>query len=462
MILRRNTFNYNLAKINSTESSLNNERLNNNNDNIKNSKNEEKTIIEEEPINISRNLSNNNNADNSLLSIKEEYLNEQNDVNQNSIILDNNNEKENKKNNNNQFIIKEEEENILSDNSFKNIETISDIKKKPIEKIILGEDIINNKEKNNNNNVILKVNNGKENLNTNNSENKKQLILKENNLDKNIKIFSDIKKENKDKYNKLIKNNNDKLIKFLDESKNIQNSNKNNINFSNINNEMNHKAFSVHSNYQKDKLNNSFKKNNRINNSQDPLKKPTNKTLMSKINNPKNTQIHLENKQNFIRNNYPINPILKPNNNKKGETIAINKTYSSFPKINKDLTGNKVIQNNNCIDLNNIFGKTLNSIFWNNQENMTLSPYPKKPKKILLTNPDNIPPNNISLIWKKIKNFNKNNSNLSQSEKNMEIKKIEQFYNSVNNNNNYYFSNRLNKNDDEKFIISKKKINKNP
>ena len=464
LILRRNTFNYNLDKINSTESTLNNERLNNYNSDKKESKIEDKIIIEEEEpnkINLSRNLSNNN-LDNSLLSIKEENFNEHSDINQKVVTQDNNNEKK-VKNKSNQFIIREEYENILSDNSYKNIETtIPEIIKKQKKTIIIAEEILNNKEKNDSNS-ILKVNNEKEKFNIINSENnKKQLLLNSNNLEKNIKIFSDKKKENKDKYNKLIKKNNDKLIKIFDESKTIKNSNKsNNINITNIYNETNHKAHSVQSNYEK--LNNSFKKNN---NTHDPLKKPINKTIISKGNNPKNSQIqnnnNLENKQN-IRNNYPINSNLKPNNNKKGETISINKTYySSFPKINKELTGNKLMQNNNCLDLNNIFGKTLNAAkFWNNQENMTISPYAKKPKKILLTNPDNIPPNNISLIWKKIKNFNnKNISNLSQSDKNMEIKKIEQLYNTVNNN--YYLSNRLNKNDDEKFQLSKKKINKNP
>ena len=138
-----------------------------------------------------------------------------------------------------------------------------------------------------------------------------------------------------------------------------------------------------------------------------------------------NNYISLENNKNNLRNKFSN---LIPNNIMS--INRINRTYTNFPKINKELFGSK-IYNNNYIDPKdmNIIEKTLNVAKVANQ-NSKVAAYINKPKKVLLTSPDNILPN-----AKIKKSIIKNKYLGNQSEKKEDrITKLESFYNNGNNN----------------------------
>ena len=131
------------------------------------------------------------------------------------------------------------------------------------------------------------------------------------------------------------------------------------------------------------------------------------------------------------------------NNKKKSSIIdnqnnlvpisSISKTYTNFPKVKKDLSEQKIISNNhrnNFIDKKNmdIISKTLSVMRSPNQAPIKVAAYAnKKPKKVLLINPDDIPPN--SVIRMTNKNIIKNKSVGIQSEKNNKVNKMENLNN---------------------------------
>ena len=439
LFFRRNT--YNFANIKSEQSSLNNEKINNFND-IK------KDLNNENNINISKNLKDKD-QNNSLMNIKEEK-NEEN--------KESNTERELK--NDEQYTISEEDENNVSDNSCKNLGIISGKNKIQNKKDRIAEKNIDDKEKKNINANSI-INNEEENINFEN--NKKKLMINSNsnnsnNLENNnIEIISSKRRDDSVKLN-------EKLIIIFDDNKNkINSQKKNDINLLKQFNENKKKASSIESNNKKDIIYNSINKSNQNNNSYEKkeksLKMPINKSKLFKCNTPKYSQspnnINLETKQKLIRNKEQMNYNLKSNNSNT-EPIMINKTYTCFPKINQDLLGYKIMKNNQFFGSNmNILGKTLNAAKLSNKETLKIYPYAKKPKKVLLTNPDNIPPN--SIIRKKIKNCNKNNAILIKSEKSVETKKIEKLFHKI------HLSNQLNSYDEEKYKSLKyKRVNKSP
>ena len=101
-----------------------------------------------------------------------------------------------------------------------------------------------------------------------------------------------------------------------------------------------------------------------------------------------------------------------------------NKTFTSFPKIKSDFSERKIIQKNNFNEKKNIniIAQAINDAKYPKQQITKNPSYDKKPKKVLLINPDNIPPN-ILIIRKKNKSSNKNRS--MQNERENKTAKIE-------------------------------------
>jgi len=101
-----------------------------------------------------------------------------------------------------------------------------------------------------------------------------------------------------------------------------------------------------------------------------------------------------------------------------------NRTFTSFPKIRNDSSEQKLIQKNNLNEKKNIniIAQTLNEGKYSKQQVTKITSYDKKPKKVLLINPDNIPPNML-IIRKKNKGINKNRS--LPNEKGTKTPKIE-------------------------------------
>ena len=135
---------------------------------------------------------------------------------------------------------------------------------------------------------------------------------------------------------------------------------------------------------------------------------------------------------NNIRNNNPQNYNFKPNYNNNIIAIhKVNRTYNNFPKINQDLSEKRNINNTNCVEVKdmNIISKTLSAAKIPNQgTNNKVAAYIQKPKKILLTSPDNLPPN--AFIRKKNRNIAKNNSFGLNGEKNdNNNKRLKNLYN---------------------------------
>ena len=393
------------------------------NKNIKNNEN----IIEEEKLinNISKfqNNNNNNNDNNSFSNIsKDDNNKEKNSRNESS-------------NSHNGVIIKEEDENIISDNSCKNLENYSknnNHKNKKIKKNKNKEKlkISFNNEEDNNKDKINSINNFKD-KNINNKLNKIRLeVLKEainlNNLENNnIKILSLKKVINNSN------NDNSKLILFEEKNKNISDDINNELkdNSKINNNDINSlkivpqtppsqfKSIEVKNNKEinLEKLNKKSIKNN----SSFPKtsRNIINKSIFSFSNNNIQKSPHtlksniLENNTNFVREQIPINYNFKPKNNIMLNQ-KINNTFTVFPKINKDLSINKInYTKSKDID---IVSKTLSSTKYSNKSVTKVAGYIKQPNKVLLTSPDNILPNST---------IKKNIIKHSSSEKDKENKK---------------------------------------
>ena len=137
---------------------------------------------------------------------------------------------------------------------------------------------------------------------------------------------------------------------------------------------------------------------------------------------------------NLIEYNVSKNPLIykyiSNNNLNNYNNINIipikneNKTFTSFPKIKSDFSERKIIQKNNFNEKKNIniIAQSINDAKYPKQQITKNPSYDKKPKKVLLINPDNIPPN-ILIIRKKNKSSNKNRS--MQNERENKTAKIE-------------------------------------
>ena len=461
MFFRRKT--YNFAKLNSFElSKMNNENIKDNNENniinINNKRNEDIIIEEKNKMNNihlyqNKHIENDFNDSFGKDDINKEKLNE----NLNPIIISNKKENSNKS----QFVIKEEDENVLSDNSFKNIEINSTKNTKKNKSVENNSEIqIDNKKNSNDNNLNKSIINNDDkfkNLIKSEDSNLKRLKSLRDKLisnftdNNNIKVLSVMKKVNP---NNLEKNNtklllqddysiNNKIIPKIIEQKNIPNE-KNDLNmFKKIfdnNTQKPHQLQSINLEVKNNKEENIKQKNNKNNVSYPKTSKgSSNKTIFQKNNipKPKNTSNYNSLDNNNIRNNNnPISYNYKPNYNNNIMPInKINKTFTSFPKINQDLSEHRINQKNNYGESKeiNIFSKILSVAKGSVQGNTKVAAYIEKPKKVLLTSPDNIPPNGY--IKKKNRSAIKNNSFCVQSEKADKTKKLRNLYG---NNNLYY------------------------
>ena len=433
---------------------------------IKSFENNENNLISDQPNKIINLIKSNfNNEEPSSLGKEEEnykIINDDNQISKDNTIKD-------KSATNIQFIIKEEDENLLSDNSCKNLEIVKD---KIPSKIIR----INSKEKEIDKNKINNEDSKKNNNLTNNNEIKipsinkepdkvrikslKELINSNNTENNNLKIisFNLNSTENKNSSVNLVsskENKQENQVKF-DLGKNNSN---NNNNLAKISNDNNNSLTPRLNNMEESKEN--LRKIFANKNSSYPKIAKNSNNILSKSNLQKPQQYqhsnNLENNKN--KNNYPVNYNYKTNFKNPISINKMNKTHTSFPRINQE-PESKTLLNNNYFESKdiNIFTKTLSAAKMSNKVISKTSQYEKTPKKVLLINPDNIPPNMV--IRRKIKNINKNNAIGLQSDKIDKTKKMDNLYY---NKNQYFMPNQLNSTDDEIHkSLNSIKINKSP
>ena len=490
MFLRRKTFNYGNSY--SLESSkLNNEPLKDlkltckvndikkiiMNENKHNLKNDEHNNIN----NLSRHSSNKKvNTFNDSFTKEEEENKIKNELNQNSKIKSNNNS--------NEFIIKEEDENAISDNSTKNLESMRTKKEKADEKDNKrrGNNSLDIKDINNFKNNILKtiLNDVEKCINQNN--NLKTVAI---NLENNIKSVNFNEKVNF--YNSENNNNNKKLTSITKKQ------NKNNSESS----EPKSKTFQENGN-NKNELNplyaleqnnfhyNKFKEKNSIDSQNDniqnipyiesnymanrrslqsnssfpkPSKNPINNIIFPKNNSerspltPEHYNLQNDTINNLIDNRYkvPVNYNFKQNNNVNDfnnliPNKNINKTFTNFPKIKQDISEQRIStknQKNNIEQRNaNIIAKTLSAAKFSTQAIPKVAGNINKPKKVLLTNPENMPVNVLLLRKKNNISINKTKSLGNQSDKSNKTNKLE----NINNHHQSSLPYQLNSTDEER------------
>ena len=310
-----------------------------------------------------------------------------------------------KENSNEKKLINEniETEEMKNDNSEKNSDYEDNSLDNRLKKIYMEEEIITNKKDNDNTEVsnphqikLLKRNNNNFIISEEDDEN----ILSDNNVIK--------EKINKTKKNYLYTNiQNNKNISVDVSKKNLT---ENNINDNYTNKEGKLRVI----NFSKDN-NNIYNKNKSNLNSMKKLKeKEYNQSVpMLEIKKVKEkgkeknnlNEIKISNKENVGTQS---NESQFTNNNQK---IFGNKTYTYFPHIQKEKTNEKekIFQNNSAFDKINNFKKSKisNISFLFNDENEQYGQYnqiyKKKPKKVLLINPDAISNFDIRKITKSAK-----------------------------------------------------------
>ena len=433
------------------------EKENNQNKNIKNNKNTD--VPSEKNINNikiikSNNIYNNNNKDNREdKNINNNNINNNNNFNSNSNINNsiNNNNYNNINNINNNFNKNNINNNINNDYNKNNINHNNKINDDSSNNNVNinhnNNNIINNNynNKNHNNNINNNYNNNahnnsiNNNYNNNNHNNSINNNYDNNNITNNYSGDEKLKmKITKSQYMPNLDNDKIRIISFSKKVKsskieNTSNNPNNLIHFFENKNTLN-KINIQTKNQQKENINQNTitprTNSNKKNISQSVLNQnPQNNYIINKnliYKSPQsNNYISLENNKNNLRNKFSN---LIPNNIMS--INRINRTYTNFPKINKELFGSK-IYNNNYIDPKdmNIIEKTLNVAKVANQ-NSKVAAYINKPKKVLLTSPDNILPN-----AKIKKSIIKNKYLGNQSEKKEDrITKLESFYNNGNNN----------------------------
>jgi hypothetical protein len=422
---------------------------------IINEQEKDKDFLEDLDIKKTKTINNNNNrvtGFNELIS-KDDNLIEKNDLSQRPIVFNNSKDKSN------HFIIKEEDENAISDNSTKNLETINSMKLKK-----------ENKKDNENNKEV------------------KQLEVKDISNYANEEIKSIVNKENKIKDSKpeeIIndektlepENNNNVNIINYKEKIDLYNSHNDNIQLINIKKKPKYDDNDEKSKALKDKINSiqnssSFNNNNKNsfksmddNSKQIPPNETNNldqkigkeeanessdkKMLINNYSFPK-VSINPTNKSNFPKNHTQnninsvddknrvgINYNYKQNNKSNTNNIVpvknINKTFSNLPKIKQDSSETKMApltHKNNFADYktSNIIAKTLSGVKYQNQGVAKVAAYDsKKPKKLLLISPNNMPPTSLIKMANNYPNKNKS-VGIIQSEKVNKIKKLENLY----------------------------------
>jgi len=256
----------------------------------------------------------------------------------------------------------------------------------------------NNLDNNEDTSITLKDNN---NINNNiNSENFKEQnnLLKNNLYDLNNKV-----KLQHENIQKILNNMNNAGLK-TSRDENIDKNLKNNSSFPKTNQNQIHISM--------------YPKKDTIKAPLTPNPNRIEKSLINsliELNSSKNPLIYKYMSNNNFNNSNNINIIPIKNQNK---------TFTNFPKIKNDSPEQKIIQKNNVKEKKNIniIEKTLNEAKYPKKQVTKITSYDKKPKKILLINPDNIPPN-VFFIRKKNKENNRNRS--LQSEKANKTIKIE-------------------------------------
>jgi hypothetical protein len=414
-------------------------RRNHKNANVKNNSEEEKENENENKNKESINNTNDNNSNNNDKNNKEDNnydKDNNNNTNDNSNnINDNNNIKDNSNNNNDNNNNKDDnnrndnKENIPTDND----NFIHNVVNEPVN----DESIVNNDSKNksvvNNNDekltILIKSDNSnikrlhnlKEKINADNEGNnnnkikllsikKKTSHTETNNgklliLDDNNKIFAKNIEQNE---------NNDDILKKLEDNNNQRSNLLQPVNFE-LKENKSHKCINNNASIPKTAR---AQNQNCINFQKNGIQKTQNTPNYSSLD------------TNVVRNNNPLNYNYKPNYNNIISIHKANKTYSNFQKINQDLSEQKQ-KHNNFIDSKdiNLISQTLSAAKIQSPANNTkVAAYVQKPKKILLTSPDNIPLNGY--IWKKTKNFVKNNSSGIKKEKvDSNSKKLKSIFN---------------------------------
>ena len=407
---------------------------------------------------VSKYNNNNKNQNDSLSKINEEK--NKNNLNNNN--LNNNKNSSNIKENENQYIIKEEDENenILSEHSTKNLNQFNLYKNFGDKNIKMNNKLFKgklNKNKNDKDNSNYSSINNKDTSNDNFGNNKNEKSTIENILNKKIQ---EVKCNIENNNNKIINNNNMNENDNIDSDKNnnnLKNKIENNINKNIITNT--NKTSKIVNFQKQNMLYNNDKNKNKIyfmkklkeNNQSVPLfdsyyiELSENKEVsgivpsdnLIKNNNGSFTGgLPLRNIYNHANNlseekNYKFN-----DNNFKGINNISNNTAISFPSINKNILINKktnpiknITFQNNLFDFMNMNG--IGDSFNSNNDNMKVISYIKKPKKVLLTSPDNIPPN--SIIKRKVFK-NKSYGYKSEKNRNKQIEKMFENFNTKNKN----------------------------
>ena len=308
------------------------------------------------------------------------------------------------------------EDNIPIEINKSNNKKINDYKEKEKENIV--QDI--NKNNSQSNEELLNL------ISFSNIKNEKNILNEED--ENNLKY--NMKKNNLLNYNNNMRNNipiNNDLIKQKVNSVNK----KNNLD----NNENNNEKF-LNKNNNKKLINNKNKTSRILNiskqNNYYQLFKPYNIELINYTDGNGFGSNEVNVKYNNISFTRDVKSAYKQINNKNDErrtNININKneknkSYTNFPKLSKEsseqiikLQDTKLMRKNH--KSNNVL-RNINSIGENSNSELKVVSNKKKPKKVLLTSPDNIPLNRI------IRKKKKNRSNVFKSEKNMnkQFKKI--------------------------------------
>ena len=379
--------------------------------------------------------------------------------------IENDNDNENKISNNN---VVEEEKKGIND-------VLNNISKSPlkIEKTIKSNGIkYNNKPESfkeepntmSSDHNITSINN-KDKIDPYNSENSnlKLVAIKKRNRDKNL--------DNNEDTSTTYKENNNINNKMNSQSFKEQNNLlKNNLN------DLNNKVKLQHDNIQKiiNSMNNTGSKSSRDGNINKILKNNSSfpKTTQAQLHvslypkkdtikaphSPNTNRVEKSFINSLIEYNVSKNPLIykyiSNNNVNNYNNINIipmkneNKTFTSFPKIKNDSSEKKIIQKNNLNEKKNlnIIAQTLNEAKYTKQQITKNPSYDKKPKKILLINPDNIPPN-VLLIRKKNKSNSKNRS--LQNERENKTYRIESLKDQIR------LPFKLNSNDDDILKLNK-------
>ena len=413
--LSKKTVNLNIVnQINNNNGNINN---NDNNKIIEPEKFRRGTLTRKNTVSFGKNTffesSKMNNYSKKTNNFKNGFLNGQIGQKDNNII-----EEENEVNNNSNNSVHDIKENNYvksSENENNKNETIKNIKNIILKKEEEKRDISPQKENNIKFKSINDIDISKDDkINLNESEKKIEInndINKKDEEKKNITLIN-LNKEEKNNSENIQTNDNIKQEQevkqdILDEQENKNNHARNN------------KIIILNKNGS-DKDNSLEQKSTNINNA---TKEPAitskinlqEKKLQESSNSKADNKIHLSDSNKLL---IPVNYNIKLTN-PEISILSIkkkfNKTFSSFPKLNNDLTDNKIKLNNymSIPTTREIYTKTITGDKYN--RNTINSPVNmKQPKKILLMNPDDLP---LNYFDKAFKDIMKNNLGGKQTDK---------------------------------------------